>query len=222
MHQQPPKTPSFASTSPANASQLDSSRDFTVYPDPTSTEPSVGWSSVTAHAAVSDEARGDVGVVDDQARRVVLEHGREVVFGRVIEAAVLAAAVRLVQPPGGEVERLHVRGGGGDHLAGRKDQAVDGEHVRARRRLDVDVDQAVELGRPSAVDCPGSLAVGDEDGLAPAGERVRGDAGVARAPAVVEGDLVAQGVRLPALDGRGVAPEPSRRDVDDLEAVNAA
>ena len=34
MHQQPPKTPSFDSTSPANASQLDSSRALIVYPDP--------------------------------------------------------------------------------------------------------------------------------------------------------------------------------------------
>src|SRR5918994_1032412 len=40
MHQQPPKTPLFASTSPANASQLDSSRALIVYPDPTSTQPS--------------------------------------------------------------------------------------------------------------------------------------------------------------------------------------
>src|SRR5215475_5724154 len=40
MHQQPPKTPLFASTSPANASQLDSSRALIVYPDPTITQPS--------------------------------------------------------------------------------------------------------------------------------------------------------------------------------------
>src|SRR5512134_1422993 len=52
MHQQPPKTPLFASTSPANASQLDSSRALIVYPDPTSTQPSprgrvaLGWASV--------------------------------------------------------------------------------------------------------------------------------------------------------------------------------
>src|SRR4051812_41035347 len=38
MHQQPPKTPLFASTSPANASQLASSRVLIVYPDPTSAE----------------------------------------------------------------------------------------------------------------------------------------------------------------------------------------
>src|SRR5919204_2098962 len=35
MHQQPPKTPLFASISPANASQLDSSRASIVYRDPT-------------------------------------------------------------------------------------------------------------------------------------------------------------------------------------------
>ena len=35
MHQQPPKTPLFSSTSLANASQLDSSRALVVYPDPT-------------------------------------------------------------------------------------------------------------------------------------------------------------------------------------------
>ena len=52
MHQQPPKTPLFASTSPANASQLDSSRALIVYPDPTSTQPNppgriaLGWASV--------------------------------------------------------------------------------------------------------------------------------------------------------------------------------
>src|SRR3954447_23895744 len=41
MHQQPPKTPLFASTSLANASQLDSSRALIVYPDRTSTQPRV-------------------------------------------------------------------------------------------------------------------------------------------------------------------------------------
>src|SRR4030095_5847647 len=40
MHQQPPKTPLFSSTSLANASQLDSSRAFIVYPDPTTTSAS--------------------------------------------------------------------------------------------------------------------------------------------------------------------------------------
>lgn len=35
MHQQPPKTPLFASTSRANASQLDSSSTLIVYPAPT-------------------------------------------------------------------------------------------------------------------------------------------------------------------------------------------
>jgi hypothetical protein len=47
MHQQPPKTPLFASTSPANAPQLDSSRALIVYPDPTSTQPSrqAAWHS---------------------------------------------------------------------------------------------------------------------------------------------------------------------------------
>src|SRR3954453_16403211 len=41
MHQQPPKTPLFASTSLANASQLDSSRALIVYLDRTSTQPRV-------------------------------------------------------------------------------------------------------------------------------------------------------------------------------------
>src|SRR6188508_208694 len=40
MHQQPPKTPLFASTSFANASQLDSSRASILYPDPTTAQPS--------------------------------------------------------------------------------------------------------------------------------------------------------------------------------------
>src|SRR5262249_4632505 len=35
MHQQPPKTPLFASTSRANASQVDSSRASIRYPEPT-------------------------------------------------------------------------------------------------------------------------------------------------------------------------------------------
>ena len=54
MHQQPPKTPLFASTSPANASQLDSSRALIVYPDSTSTQPSppgrmaLGWAGAFA------------------------------------------------------------------------------------------------------------------------------------------------------------------------------
>src|SRR4051812_6654824 len=51
MHQQPPNTPLFASTSPANASQLDSSRALIAYLDLTSTQRrppghmALGWAS---------------------------------------------------------------------------------------------------------------------------------------------------------------------------------
>src|SRR4051812_39598126 len=51
MHQQPPKTPLFASTRAANGSQLDSSRALIVYPDPTSTQPSPRRPATPAAAA---------------------------------------------------------------------------------------------------------------------------------------------------------------------------
>src|SRR5207247_10179079 len=74
MHQQPPKTPLFASTSPANASQFDSSRALIVYPTPapTQTNPpalrALGWASVPEGRLSACRASADLlGQPDENA-----------------------------------------------------------------------------------------------------------------------------------------------------------
>src|SRR3954452_4673253 len=104
----------------------------------------IGGPATMASSADGGTA-GDARIVEDQAGAVVLQLAREVEAGcLVVEQVGAAGRVVLFQPLQRETEYSHVRRRRVCSLALERAEPVDGEGVGARRRLEVDVQAAVQ------------------------------------------------------------------------------
>ena len=87
-------------------------------------------------------------------------------------------------------------------------QPVDRQRVGARRRLEVDVEASVQLGRGDAADAPMAGPVGFEPRLVVTRRRTAAHVHGAGSPRIVDNDLIAHGPCLAVLDGCRGADEP--------------
>src|SRR4029453_531547 len=98
-------------------------------------------------------------ILENEAELVVGENGPEVEGGRGVVIAravprVRESRVALLEPLDAEVSRAHVDGGSVGGLGDRQRQSTNGESIRARRGLEIDIEASGEVGHPFAVDSP--------------------------------------------------------------------
>src|SRR5262245_17761773 len=109
-----------------------------------------------------------VPVVDQDGSEV--EGRRDVVVARVL-AGVRQTHVALLEPLHAEASCAHIRGGSVGGLTDLEPQAIDGQRVRTRGGLEIDVEASGELDDRFAVDSPPAGPVTLEAYLALAARR---------------------------------------------------
>lgn len=108
---------------------------------------------------------GDTGVIEEQAGSVVTQlalesERRSRVVVTLAAAVVPEAHIPLLEPIHAQVDRADVRRRRIRLLAHLQREAMDRQRIRESRRLEVDVDAAVEVRRRLAVDPPSPFSVG--------------------------------------------------------------